>query len=163
MTDKYGTYRNLCYQIEGIKQKTPETCWCAALEWWIKALKGERPQWTQDEIYAQYASFAVKGRNNSNMIPPKQYQRLLSEPKWKANVEFKQPGFGANYLNDKLEKGPIIIGYWYPTGGHVVVAVAPSITYKDRYMVMDPAFGNVRAYGYGKFSSYKEILIASPT
>jgi len=162
MADKYEKYRNLCYQFPGIKQNTEDTCWCAALAWWIKALKGGRPQLNQEQIYNQYAGFTVNGWNNSNLIAPNQYQRLLSEPKWKADVVFKPAGFGPTYLNQKLEKGPIIIGYWNPGGGHVVVMVAPSITYQDRYMVMDPAFGNVRPYGYGKFSTYSTVLVATP-
>ena len=161
MADQYEKYRLLCYQIPGVKQHTNETCWCAALEWWAKALKNARPQLNQDQIYYQYATFAVNGPNASNLIGSAKFKQLLSEAKWKADVQIK-PQFGPTFLNQKLTKGPIILGYWYPTGGHVVVAVAPSITYKDEYMVMDPAIGNFTHYGYGRFSTYQDVLVAVP-
>ncbi len=160
MTDAFEKFRLLSYQIPGIKQKTPETCWCAALAWWSKAHKKGRPQLNQDQIYFQYSAYTKMGQNHSNMISPDNYKKLLSEKKWKAKVEFTR--IGTRSLDRKLKKGPIIIGYWYPTGGHVVVAIAPSISYANKYMVMDPAFGTVRAYSYGKFSSYEKVLVGLP-
>ncbi len=163
MADKYEKFRKLCYSVKGIKQSTPDTCWCAALAWWVKALKGSRPQLDKDQIYWKYSDYAVKnGWNGSNLIAPDQYEKLLNESKWRANVEFKNAGFGPGFIKKKLEKGPIILGYWGPNGGHAVVAVAPSLSHPNKFMVMDPAYGAVRLYGYGKFSSYRKTLFASP-
>lgn len=164
MPDKYHKYRNLCYTVPGIKQATEDTCWCAALAWWAKAHGNSRPNLGKDEIYFRYATHAVGGWQGSNLITPAKYKIVLSETIWKASPQFVAKGFGPQFLDSKLENGPIIIGYWYPSGGHVVVMVAPSITHRsdNKYMVMDPAFGSVRAYGYGRFSTYSTVLIATP-
>jgi hypothetical protein len=161
MSDKYEKHRLLAWQVPPIRQSTRDTCWAACIAWWGKATGGGRPQMTQDEIYVKYAHLA----DENNRMSRANLAQILNEPIWKARTEVITGlrDLGKNYFLQKLESGPMIIGYRDALygEGHVNVAIAPSISNPNDVMVMEPWTGGITHKSYGKYTSLSSRLVTA--
>jgi hypothetical protein len=156
MVDKFEKHRLLAWKTPPVRQHTQHSCWAACIEWWTKALLGGRPQMSQDQIRRRYAGLA---QNDGKMLPS-HLVRILKEPQWMANVVLSE---GLRTIREKLELGPMIVGYTdvFYVAGHANVLVAPSLSYPDHFIVMEPATGVMTHKSYGKYTSSRRKLVAA--
>lgn len=94
-------------QIDGF------SCWAACLAWWLRAVKGGRPSWTQTQIIAEYDRHCA----DDGGFPP---EKILEV--WPADTRLKIQGGvfrTAPYRNSRMPLGdrPVIIAFNYPLVG----------------------------------------------
>lgn len=94
-------------------------CWAACLAWWLRAVRGGRPSWTQTQVITEYD----RHTDDSGGFPP---ERLLEV--WRADRRLKIDGgvFATRSWRTgrmPLGEAPVIIAFNYPTigGSHMHV------------------------------------------
>ncbi len=98
--------------IPSIGQAHENSCWAACLAWWLKAVQGGRPSWTQAKIMEVYRR-SLDG--DGAMIPEYMVQAWRNDQRLKmGTMVFKTP-----YATlDRLPIGPtpVCIAFKHVTG-----------------------------------------------
>jgi hypothetical protein len=88
---------------------------------------------------------------------------VINDSRW-GMAASAMPGarFTTELLNQKMRRGPVIVGYYEPavSGNHVVVAYGASATHGA---VMNPDGGHFRGLPVGHYSLSTEVILGIPT
>lgn len=176
MIDHERYYKFLCLSqtVPAVKQQQSHWCWAACMEWWSLALKGGRPALDQSEIFETFKSQAEA----NGAISVLKLAGVLRTPSWRANVDVIQAvasdgiclpaSPGLKLLMTRLASGPVIFGYYHlavsARGAHVIVIVAPSRSYENEFLIMEPDRGDFtrRKYSLLRSVGCNSIVMASP-
>lgn len=149
--------------VRPIQQFDSTSCWAASLEWFGRSLRS-RPAIAQLELIRDYNGYWDSSNPNTNpnygTVSRTNLIAILSDSKWKLTVE-AIPGsqFTCRHANQRMRRGPIIVGYNKPNfGNHVVVVYGASNTH---IACMDP--DGARFHGRRE-SHYQqqEVIIGYP-
>lgn len=120
--------------IPPIGQNDKFSCWAACLAWWLKAVGGGRPSWTQNRIIAEYD----KHTDGDGGFPPARIRDV-----WLADQRLKMMvgTFNSRDFWDKplpIGKRPELIAFVHPEAGtHMNVVFNPM---GRTVMAMEPYF-----------------------
>lgn len=98
-----------------IRQEYHDTCWAAVLEAFCRIVPG-RPHLRQGELKREFGNLSNSLLDHK--VPLDGIRRLFSDHRFGLEIEEVSPAYFANtptFLFQKLQSGPVIIGYWEPS------------------------------------------------
>jgi hypothetical protein len=153
-------------QIRPVQQFDPTACWAASLEWWARAIGG-RPVIRQIELLNLYLRYWDSSNPDTNpnygTISRDGLIAVLNDTRWGMSAE-AMPGvrLTTTLINQKMRRGPVIVGYYEPAvqGNHVVVAYGASNTH---IAAMNPDGGRFIGLPAAHYSHSAEVILGVPT
>lgn len=157
-------------RVPAIKQNHKNGCWAACMEWWSKGVLG----WggfTQDnlreidwikEMYETNSSTGNKwskyGKNYGTLEKHELIMYLECQP-WALTTQ-EMTNFNANFLQAKLAKAPVVIGFYDLSGNtwHVNIICGYDAAF-DMAVVMEPRTGEFLDKGFSEFSAKSNFHI----
>ncbi len=145
-----------------IRQRSSDTCWAAVLEVFCRVSLG-RPHTNQDELLREYGKLSNSLLDRK--IPLDGIRRLFSDHRFGIEIEEISHLYFANtpaFLFQKLQTGPVIIGYWEPATNGWHLSLIYGIDKKlVSYLNPDMDDGGHLTNDIEYFSSKGNILIGS--
>jgi hypothetical protein len=145
-----------------IRQRSSDTCWAAVLEAFCRVTPG-RPRLDQDELLRQFGKLSNSPLDRK--IPLDGIRRLFSDHRFGIEIEEVSHTYFAKtpaFLFQKLQTGPVIIGYWEPAtnGWHLSLIYGMDKT-SVFYLNPDMDGGGYLTNDIEYFSSKGNIIIGS--
>lgn len=145
-----------------IRQRSDDTCWAAVLEVFCCVSPG-RPQLNQDEFLREYGKLSNSPLDRK--IPLDGIRRLFADHRFGIELEEVSNHYFRNtpeFLFQKLQTGPVIVGYWEPstTGWHLSLIYGIDKTVVS-YLNPDKDDGGYLTKDIEYFCSKGNILIGS--
>ncbi len=151
--------------IRPVAQFDPTACWAACLEWWARAM-GNRTIITQLNLinlyHDQWDSSNPDANPNYGTVSADNLRAILRDARWGLSCEdVSGSHFTCSYVNQKMRRGPCIVGYYEQAvqGNHVVVPYGASATH---VAYMDPDGGRFRGLPVGHFTGTASIIVGWP-
>ena len=99
--------------IPPVGQFDDMACWAACLTWWLRAVRGGRPSWSQTQVLAEYTRHC----DDDGSFPPDAIRRV-----WTADTRLRVSAGTFNsqsYWGSGLPMGdpPVMIGFVHPSAG----------------------------------------------
>lgn len=120
--------------IPPVGQVDAFSCWAACLTWWLKAVRGGRPSWTQLEVISEYDRYT----DDSGGFPPEDVKDVWTND---TRLKLSAGTFNSqNYWYSGLPIGeqPVMIAFVHPDAGtHMNVVFGQS---GRQVMAMEPYF-----------------------
>jgi hypothetical protein len=156
------------WQFPAVKQSDATECWAASLDWWSKVTPG-RNHVAKNQLLVDYVRLwdsrmtLPDGSDNPDYgtMTPQNMKKVFEEARWNMKVEVIQGGqFTMNFINPRLEKGPLIIGFRrVGLGGHALCVYGATTA---DYAAMDPDGGKLIGRAASYYTQSPAILVGSP-
>jgi len=153
-------------RVRPVQQFDPTSCWAACLEWWARAT-GNRQVITQINLLNVYLRMwdtrqTIGNRDNPDYgtVSRANLMAILRDSRWRMDCEaISGSDFTCHYVNRKVGRGPIIVGYRKPRlGNHVVVVYGASETHIAK---MDPDGAQFQGLRQSHYQS-REVIVGIP-
>jgi len=155
------------WRFTPVKQEDETECWAASLDWWSKATPS-RTHADKKQLLVDYVRLwdsrmtLPNGDDNPDYgtMSPENMKRVMDDARWNMQTEvIAGPQFTMEFINARLEKGPLMIGFRrVGLGGHAVCIYGAT---PSHYAAMDPDGGRFIGRLATYYTQSPAILVGS--